>query len=79
MDYFEDVRNIIVKQFDLDPDSVEEESYLVADLNISELDLEDLVAALEDKYQIEIPQEQYSQFNQISDMVTYLYENVDRA
>lgn len=79
MDYFEDVKKIIARQFELDEDLIEEESQLGADLNISELDMEDLIATLEEKYQIEIPQDQYSTFNQVSDIVTYLYENIDRA
>ena len=78
IEYFEDVRKIISKLFDIDSDSIEEESFLSSDLSISELDLEDLIASIEDKYQIEIPQEEYLKFHQVTDIVTYLYENVDQ-
>lgn len=78
IEYLEEVKNLISKLFELDYDSIEEESYLATDLNISELDLEDLIAAIEDKYQLEIPQEEYLKFHQVSDIVTYLYENVDQ-
>ena len=79
IEYFEDVKKIISKLFEIDADSIDEESYLSTDLNISELDLEDLIASIEDKYQIEIPQEEYLKFHQVADIVTYLYENVDQS
>jgi len=79
VDYTEEVKKIIEKQFGLEEDSVEEDSFLEADLNITELDLEDLVSVLENKYEITIPQEEYSKFKQVSDIATYLYEHVDQA
>lgn len=77
IDYFEEVKKIIAKQFGVEEDLIEEDSYLEADLNITELDMEDLIAHLEDKYEIEIPQDHYSHFKQVSDIATYLYEHID--
>lgn len=79
IEYFEDIKKIISKLFDIEADSIEEESYLSSDLNISELDLEDLIASIEDKYQLNIPQEEYLKFHQVADIVTYLYENIDQS
>lgn len=79
IDYLEELKKIIEKQFGLEEESVEEDSFLEADLNITELDLEDLVSVLEDKYQITIPQEDYFKFKQVSDIAAYLYEHVDQA
>ena len=78
IEYFEDIKKIISRQFEIDEDTIEEESFLATDLNISELDLEDLIGTIEDKFQIEIPEEEYLKFHQVSDIVTYLYENVDQ-
>lgn len=78
IEYFEDIKKLVSRQFDIDLDTIEEESFLSTDLNISELDLEDLIATIEDKYQIEIPQEEYLKFHQVEDIVNYLYENVDQ-
>ena len=78
IEYFEDIKKLVSRQFDIDADTIEEESFLSTDLSISELDLEDLIATIEDKYQIEIPQEEYLKFHQVEDIVTYLYENVDQ-
>ncbi len=79
VDYTEEIKKLIEKQFGLEEDSVEEDSHLEADLNITELDLEDLVSVLENKYELSIPQEEYSKFKQVSDIATYLYEHVDQA
>lgn len=79
IDYLEEVKKITEKQFGLEEGSVEEESFLEADLNITELDLEDLLAVLEDKYQITIPQQEYSKFKTIADISAYLYEHVDQV
>lgn len=79
VDYFEDLKKIISNQYGLEEETIEEDSKLDSDLNISELDMEDLAAVLEEKYQITIPEEAYSNFKQVSDIATYLYENVDQV
>lgn len=79
IDYSEEVKKIIEKQFGLEEDTVEEESFLEADLNITELDLEDLITVLEAKYEVTIPQEVYSNFKTVADIAAYLYEHVDQA
>lgn len=79
VDYLEDIKKIIAKQFGIEEEDIEEDSYLETDLNITDLDLEDLIAKLEDKYQIQIPQKVYSNFKQVTDIANYLYENADQA
>ena len=79
VDYLEDIKKIIAKQFGIEEEDIEEDSYLETDLNITDLDLEDLIAKLEDKYQIQIPQNVYSNFKQVTDIANYLYENADQA
>ena len=75
----EEIKKIIEKQFGLEEDAVEEESLLEADLNITELDLEDLIAVIEQRYDISIPQEEYIKFKTVTDVATYLYEHADQA
>ncbi len=79
IDYLEDVKKLIAKQYELDEDDIEEDSFLETDLNISDLDLEDFIDVLQDKFQIQIPQETYEKFKQVGDIANYLYENVDQA
>ncbi|OGD87228.1 hypothetical protein A2870_03715 [Candidatus Curtissbacteria bacterium RIFCSPHIGHO2_01_FULL_41_11] len=76
VDYLEELKKLIVKQFGLEEDTVEEDSFLETDLNMTEFDLEDLIAQIEDKYEIEIPPNDYLKFKQVADIANYLYEHV---
>lgn len=78
-DYLEEIKRMLAKQFELDEEEIDEEANLEADLNIAELDLEDFVETLENKYEITIPQEAYQEFHKVSDIAEYLYENVDQV
>ena len=79
IDYLEEVKKIIIKQFGLEEDIVEEESFLETDLNMTEFDLEDLIAQIEDKYEIEIPPDDYTKFKTVGDIANYLYEHITSA
>lgn len=77
IDYLEDIKKIISKEFGIPEENIEDESLLENDLSITGLDLEDLITTIENKYDIKIPQEQISSFKKVSDLVSYLYENVE--
>ena len=79
IDYLEDLKILIEKQFGIAAENIEEDSSLEADLNITELDLEDLIETIQDKYQIQIPAQKVSTFKKVSDIVNYLFENIDNA
>ena len=79
IDYLEEIKKIIAKQFEIEEDIIDEESFLESDLNITELDLEDLIAQLEDKYEIEIPPDDYIKFKTVADIANYLYEHAASA
>ncbi len=73
----EDIKKIISKDYAIPPEHIEEDSNLDEDLNITDLEIEDLVEKIEDKYDIQIPQEKIPSFVKVSDIVNYIYENVD--
>lgn len=79
VDYLEDVKKIIAREFDIEEAEIEEDSFLEGDLNITDLDIEDLIAQIEDKYQVQIPPKVYAGFKQVADIANYLYENADQA
>lgn len=79
IDYLEEVKKMISNQFGLEEDTIEEESFIETDLNITEFDLEDLIAQIEDKYEIEIPPDNYIKFKTVADIANYLYEHVTSA
>lgn len=74
-DFQEEIKKILSAQFDIPTEEIEEESSLEEDLGLSELDLEDLVTTIMEKYDIEIPTEKISSFKKVSDLVSYLYDN----
>ena len=75
IDYFEDIRNIISREFGIPLENIEEDSLLDEDLSITDLDMEDFLTHIQEKYDIQIPSEKNSSFKKISDIVSYLYEN----
>ena len=77
VDYLEDIKKIISKQFGIPEEDIEEDSALETDLAITDLDMEDFIVILEEKYEIQIPEDQQTAFKKVSDIVTYLYDNVD--
>ena len=79
VDHLEDIKKLISDQFGIPQEDIEEDSYLEADLNIAELDLEDLIETIQDKYQIQIPAQKVSTFKKVSDIISYLFENIDNA
>ncbi|OGD83203.1 hypothetical protein A2165_04205 [Candidatus Curtissbacteria bacterium RBG_13_40_7] len=75
-DYFEEIKNIISNQFGIPQENIEEDSLLDEDLSITDLDLEDFLNQLQKKYDLQIPPEKISSFKKVSDIITYLYDNV---
>jgi len=73
----EDIKKIISKDFSIPLEDIEEDSNLDEDLNITDLEIEDLAEKISQKYDIQIPQEKISSFVKVSDIVNYLYENID--
>jgi len=75
MALFEDVRDVVVEQLNVNPDEVKEESKFVEDLNADSLDVVELVMALEEKFEIEIPDEQAENISTVTDAIKFIEEN----
>lgn len=69
---FETLKNILVEELQLDPDDIKPESELVNDLGVNSIELADLIMLCEDKFGIEIEDEDIHKFITINDVVTYL-------
>ena len=73
MDIFEKVKDLIADQLDVDDkDSITESSSITDDLGADSLDVVDLVMALEDEYNVEIPAEELTDLNTVGDVIDYL-------
>ncbi len=69
---FEKVRDIIVRQLDLDPASVTMDSRLIEDLKADSLDVVELIMDLEQYFDVEIPDEELPNVHTVGDIVKYL-------
>jgi acyl carrier protein len=75
MALFDDVKEVVVEQLNASPDEVKEESKFVEDLGADSLDVVELVMALEEKFDIEIPDEDAEKIATVQDAITFI-ENI---
>lgn len=73
---FEKIKGIIVEQLGLEnEDSIYMETSLKEDLDADSLDAVEVIMALEDEFDIEIPDEDAENFKTIGDIVEYIEHN----
>ena len=72
---FDKIREIIVEQLKLDIDSVTMKTDLLKDLEADSLDAAEILVAIEEEYDIEIPEEEADKFQKVADIVNYVEEN----
>ncbi|GAA7538595.1 hypothetical protein MMM125_13060 [Helicobacter pylori] len=72
---FEQVRSIIAEQLNVDAAQVTPEAEFVKDLGADSLDVVELIMALEEKFGIEIPDEQAEKIVNVGDVVKYIEDN----
>lgn len=75
MDTFESVKAVVVEQLSVDANEVKPESRFIEDLNADSLDVVELVMALEEKFSIEIPDEEAEKIKTVNDVVAYIDAN----
>lgn len=73
---FEKVKAIIVEQLGVAEASVEMESSFIDDLGADSLDIVELVMALEEEFDIEIPDADAEKVVTVNDVVEYIKDNV---
>ena len=69
---FENVRNALAEQFEVDAESITLETSLIDDLGADSLDVVELIMALEDMFGITISDEDAAQLHTVSRIVDYL-------
>lgn len=69
---FEKVKNILVEDLQVPEDDITMESELIADLGINSLELADLILMCEEKFNIEIKDDDIHKFISVGDVVNYL-------
>jgi acyl carrier protein len=75
MALLDEVKEVVVEQLNANPDEVKEDSKFVEDLGADSLDVVELVMALEDKFDIEIPDQDAESIVTVGDAVKYIEEH----
>ena len=69
---FEEIRVIICKQLNIDESFVYPDTNLMKSLDVDSLNLIEIILAIEDKYQVEIPDDEVDNMNTVGDIIAYL-------
>lgn len=69
---FDKVKEIIADKLSIDADEIAMESSFNDDLGADSLDIVELIMALEDEFDIEIPDEDAEKISTVSDVVEYI-------
>lgn len=72
MTMFEKVKDMLEESLQINPEEITMNSELVGDLGINSLELADLVLMCEEKFDIEIKDEDIQKFVTVGDVVNYL-------
>ncbi len=70
------VKNIIVEQLGVDAERVKAEASFIDDLGADSLDIVELVMAMEEEFDIEIPDEDAEKLRTVQDVYNYLETKV---
>ena len=72
---FDQIRELLAEQLDLDESKITMDSDIVEDLEADSLDVVDLVMSMEDAFGVEVPDEVIENFKTVGDVVRYIEEN----
>jgi len=73
---FDRVKRIVVEQLSADAETVTKEASFQEDLGADSLDTVELVMALEEEFDIEIPDEEAEKIKTVQDIVDYITNQV---
>ena len=72
----EKIKVILAEQFDVEEDSLQNDTDLQDDLGADSLDVVDLLMSIEDEFEIEIPDEEIENIRTVGDLVNYIEANI---
>ncbi|MFY9177041.1 MAG: acyl carrier protein [Caldicoprobacterales bacterium] len=69
---FDKVRGIIAEQLGIEADEITMESSFIDDLGADSLDIVELIMALEEEFDMEIPDEDAEKISTVGDVIDYI-------
>ncbi len=72
---FDTIRDIIVEQLNVEESMVTEDTNLMKDLEADSLDAVEIIMAIEEQFDIEIPDDEAEKFQTVGDLVEYVAAN----
>lgn len=72
---FEKVKKLIAEQLDVEESEIQLESSFQGDLEADSLDVVELIMAIEDEFDIEIPDEEAEKILTVKNAVDYIEQN----
>jgi acyl carrier protein len=69
------VKQIIVDQLGISPEQVKAEASFIKDLGADSLDIVELVMAMEEEFEIEIPDEEAEKIKTVQNAIDYIVEH----
>jgi len=71
------IKGIIVEQLGVDEAQVAMDTHLMKDLEADSLDAVEIIMAIEDEFDLEVPDEAAEKFQTVGDIVKYVEENTN--
>jgi len=72
---FDRVRQLILDQLDVEGDEITPDARFIDDLGADSLDIVELIMAIEEEFELEIPDEHAERIATVGDAVSYIKEN----
>lgn len=69
---FDEIKDILAEQLDVNPDTIEMSSDLSSNLGADSLDAIDIVMSIEDQYGIEVPDSVIENMKTVEDIVNFI-------
>jgi len=71
---FDKIKSIIVEQLGVEESQVALDTHLMKDLEADSLDAVEIIMAIEDEFDLEVPDEAAEKFQSVGDIVKYVEE-----
>jgi acyl carrier protein len=79
LDLFVEIQQVICEQLKVKPEEVRSETNLIGDLGVDSLDTVELIMALEEKFDVEIPDEDAEKMETVNDVVKYIEKKINKT